>query len=149
MYEDVPRESERIYEMYVVKNMTQKEIADELGVSKATVSRRMDKYDIEAGYNGSLHPHFDFDDGYPIVSARTSNGRKQFYLHRLTAFAHFDGSLDEFAGKQVHHRNKHKCDSRPDNLEVLSKRQHQSVHHMRELVEDNGWPVLLSPRYVR
>lgn len=144
MYDDMPAE---LRQKYCVENMTQKEIADELGVSKSTISREMDKYDIKAQYNGSIHPSFSQSGGYLTVQARTSNGRKSMYVHRLIAFAHFDGSLDDFSNMQIHHRNKYKFDNRPDNLEVLSGRRHQATHHMDKWVNDGGWPVLLSPKY--
>jgi hypothetical protein len=137
---------EMIREMYVVQNRTQEEIGEVLGYSKSTICRKMDKFGIDAHYNGSIHPSVSYSDGYLVASARTAVGRKNFYVHRLTAFAHFDGSIEEFPS-QVHHRNKHKCDSREQNLEPLSGRQHQAVHHMDEWVEDDGWPVLLSPKF--
>lgn len=137
---------EKIREMYHVQNRTQDEIGDVLGYSKSTISRKMEKFGLKTEYNGSPHPSFGFSDGYRTVQARTSDGRKQFYLHRLTAFAWFDGTIEDFPS-QIHHRNKHKVDEREDNLEPLSARQHQAVHHMDEWVEDNGWPVLLSPKY--
>lgn len=144
MYEDLPRELRR---KYCVENKTQAEIAEDFDVAKSTICRWMSEYDIDAHYNGSIHPSFSWSDGYLTVQSRTSDGRKSMYIHRLTAFAHFDGDISEFADKQVHHRNKCKFDNRPDNLEVLSGRQHQSVHHMNEWVNDSGWPVLLSPKY--
>ena len=159
MYDEMPDELRRklphdnlkdnLYQFYVVENKTQYEISEIFGVSKSTICRWMKKIDIETGYNGSLHPRFSFDGRYPTVSARTSNGRKQLYIHRLVAFAHFDGSIEDFSDKQIHHRNKHKHDSRPENLEILSGRQHQAVHHLDEWAEDDGWPVLLSPKYTK
>lgn len=138
---------ELINEMYSRQNKTQAEIAEVMNFSKTTISEKMDKFDIESGYNGSVHPSFSYSHGYYTASARTLEGRKSFYIHRLTAYAHFDGEIKDFENKQVHHRTKHMSDNRPENLEVLSGQQHQAVHHMNEWVKDSGWPVLLSPRY--
>lgn len=140
------RDMELISHMYLRQNKTQAEIADILEYSKSTICRKMDKYGIESSYNGSAHPSFGWSDGYRTAQARTADGRKTFYIHRLTAFAHFDGELSDFPD-QVHHRNKCKVDNSERNLEPLCGRQHQAVHHMDEWVEHGGWPVLLSPKY--
>lgn len=138
-------EMEKINEMYNYQNRTQKEIADVLGCSKSTISRKMKKFGIESSYNGSLHPCFFSSDGYSSCTARTSEGRKQFYIHRLAAYAHFDGSFEEFRKREIHHRTKYKFDNRPENLEPVSEQQHKEIHNTEEWVEDNGWTVLRTP----
>jgi predicted DNA-binding protein YlxM (UPF0122 family) len=138
------------------ENMTKQEIANLFQTSKTTVHRYFERNDIdskslrEAKYSQNIHPSVrNSSRGYVIASARTPDGnRKQFYVHRLVAFAHFDGDMDDFCDLQVHHRNKYKWDNRPRNLEPLSEVQHQAVHHMDEwTVDSDGEPVLLSPKY--
>jgi len=137
-------------------DMTKAEIADLFQTSKTSVHRYFERNNIEsknareAKYTQNIHPQIrNSKSGYTVASARLPNGeRKQFYVHRLVAFAHFDGSMEKFSDLQVHHRNKYKWDNRPRNLEPLSDVQHQAVHHMDEwTVDSDGEPVLVSPKY--
>jgi len=45
------RDEERLRKLYVEKDLTQQEIADQMGCDKKTISNWLDKYDIETGYS--------------------------------------------------------------------------------------------------
>jgi hypothetical protein len=71
-------------------------------------------------------------------NTRISNsGYKQFkdgrynrwvYTHRRAAENAMDGEI--WDGYEVHHRNGDKWDNRPENLAVLSRKDHRYVHHL-------------------
>lgn len=145
-----------LHDLHWEEGLTMKEIGKMFQISKTATHRYFKRNNIpkrtprEAAYNSDVHPQIrTHRRGYTVASSRIPDGStKRFYVHRLTCFAHFNGSFEDFKDKQVHHRNKYKWDNRPRNLEALSAQQHQAVHHMNEWsVDKNGEPVLLSPKY--
>lgn len=72
----------------------------------------------------------------------SNSGYKQFYderegrwvyVHRRVAEKKLRGQI--YDGYEVHHRNRDKSDNRPENLVVLSKRDHRRVHDLEEEIE--------------
>lgn len=45
------RDEQRLRELYVEKDLTQQEIADQMGCDKKTISNWLDKYDIDTGFS--------------------------------------------------------------------------------------------------
>lgn len=137
------QDAETLRELYHEKGMTTREIADELECNNSTVSRWMNKHEIEArdnwragvdaaaeanrvervkmrtherGYEYWGHTEWEDDE-------RVS---KIVYVHRLQAVAEF--GYDAVAGKSVHHENGVPWDNRPDNLELMTRSEHQNEH---------------------
>jgi len=58
------------------------------------------------------------------------------FVHQLTAIMAGENPHDVFAAESVvHHKNKHKYDNRPENLELMSNSEHASHHYTR--IEEN------------
>lgn len=123
----------RLKKLYWEENLSQAEIAKELEVSQAGVSRAMERHGIEtrsqnlatsmakSGPSPKLDNH-----GYVYVQTRQRGEIVQFRLHRLVAVAEY--GLDQVAEKVVHHKNNISWDNRPENLELLDDSQHKQRH---------------------
>ena len=64
-------------------------------------------------------------DGYIVVS-RTHDGRKQIKLHRLIMEEHIGKKL--LPKEIVHHINQNKIDNRIENLQIVSRSEHNTIH---------------------
>jgi transposase len=126
-------------EKYHGEGMSITDLSEHLGVSRMPISRALDRYDIEAhdnGYrSGKLHPGFRIhEQGYIEAYSKyqTDDGEwKQDHLrvHRLVAVSQH--GFDAVCDSVIHHRNGIPWDNRPDNLEVMDKRNHVK-HHFKE-----------------
>lgn len=115
------------------KRLSQEEMAEILGCSGPTVSRWIDKLDIDyeprydrSGPDKSIHPWFKVNmNGYEVVrSWNRHTGREEASMHRLLAYSM---GLD-IKDKDVHHRNGVEWDNRPENIEALTRKEHRSIH---------------------
>lgn len=126
------KSKEDLEHLYIVKCLTQDEIADFLNVSKTTICRWMKKHGIETRNQGSTPRQVRVsigDDMYASISQRIDGERVVFRTHRLVAFAHFDGTLEEFSSYDVvHHKDGCKFNNAPENLEVLTHEEHNKKH---------------------
>jgi len=62
--------------------------------------------------------------GYSYAGCGVSDD--QVAMHRLLAVAEY--GLDEVIGKDVHHKNGVPWDNRPENIELLTRSEHQTLH---------------------
>ena len=53
---------------------------------------------------------------------------KNFLVHRLVACAYHGMALDSL--EEVHHKDRNRGNASPDNLEVLTQREHKLVHRL-------------------
>ena len=118
--------------LYKEKKMTQKEIGELLGVHQSNISTTLKEANVETRKRGDLqYPTVYFsDDGYLTCRHRLGGrdkGRVAFRVHRLVAVAEY--GYDAIAGKDVHHKNGHKVDNRPENLEPIDPSSHAKLHH--------------------
>jgi hypothetical protein len=121
--------------LYHEEKMSQGDIAELTDVSRTSIKRRMDKFGIEARDNGEAAAMKTRRDG--ALFRTNPNGYEQWvvkdvddltgmYVHRLLAIAEL--GEDEVAGNVIHHKNGIKWDNRPENIEVMTNREH-SGHH--------------------
>jgi len=148
------RDEETLREEYVHKQRTSYELAEEWGCSASTVNSWVRKYGLdkysqlpkftlisqetEERPDGSRHG----SSGYEIYTSRAEQvSVSQVRHHRLIAVAEW--GLDAICRKEVHHKNGIPWDNRPDNLELLTKGEHSTLHnhqkHDTEVVDGKPW----------
>lgn len=113
--------------------LSQEEMAERLGCSGPTISRWIDKLDVEydprydrSGPDKSLHPWFKVNSGgYEVAQSwNRHTGREEVSIHRLLAYS----MGMEIEDKDVHHKNGVPWDNRPDNIEALTRKEHRRIH---------------------
>ncbi|AFH22067.1 hypothetical protein OSG_eHP15_00185 [environmental Halophage eHP-15] len=120
--------------------LSMREIAEQLDTSKGSIQIAFDKYDIDAraSYRDDEYPprhRFDKISGsigheYEVMETSINNNSYSFFVHRLIAVA--EGLLDPSDFRDfdtvVHHKSEHGLDNRPNNLKVMERGEHQSMH---------------------
>lgn len=122
--------------------MTIREIADECGVSGATIHKYMDEFGIERrqshpsrrSSNPASFTHHP--DGYELWIA----DQKSVPVHQLVAVAHgADPYVVSGGGAVVHHENGIPWDYRDENLAVYDSHSvHMRDHSRAEIAEDQS-----------
>jgi DNA-binding XRE family transcriptional regulator len=149
------QDEDTLREMYLEKGMGQPDIAEELGCTKMTVSNWMREYGITRrsqtkrqslgwGGDGTGTNYGTGHKGhtYWSVNVEEEDGWKNYKvgIHRLIAVA--EHGFDALKDKHVHHINHIPWDNRPDNLEVLSGKEHMTYHaRVREGIDKAPWAV--------
>ena len=130
------------------RGMSMREIADELNTSKGSIQIAFDTYDIDArdSYrNASYPPRHRFDKisdsighEYEVMETSIEYSSYSFFVHRLVAVAHGKLKPENFRDfdRIVHHKSEHGLDNRPDNLQVMDRGEHQSMHVIQRHSED-------------
>ena len=121
--------------------MTQYEVADELGVSQGVIWDALDGKDVDTSYqNDPTHPpqHYFHKESdvvgteYEKVQTRVCGSDPiSVRIHRLIAVAHGMLEPSDVWGNNdivVHHKSEHGLDNRPENLEVMKRGEHQTMH---------------------
>jgi len=135
------QDPQKLRELYHEEELTTREIADRLGCNNSTITRYLNKYDIQtrenwkAGVEAAKRANRvervklrQLPTGYMYWGSTewTPDNEKRtsfiVYVHRLLAVAEY--GFDAVADKDVHHKNGVKWDNRPDNIEVLDKAEH-------------------------
>ena len=128
--------------------MSMREIADELNTSKGSIQTAFDTYDIDArdSYRkASYPPRHRFDKisdsighEYEVMETSIGYSSYSFFVHRLVAVAHGKLKPENFRDfdRIVHHKSEHGLDNRPDNLQVMDRGEHQSMHVIQRHSED-------------
>lgn len=131
---------ENIRELYHGEGMSQREVADELDTSKRMIQKAMEWYEIPRrksyrdDYYPPRHRFTKISDSvgheYEIVEASHDYESKTALIHRLVAVAKGELDPSEFGNfqKVVHHKSEHGLDNRPENLTVMDRGEHQSMH---------------------
>ena len=81
----------------------------------------------------------EFLDSLSNIRTRIKNGYMQFFDSLNNSWQWVHRKVAEIVGSsilkghEVHHKNRDKLDNHPDNLEVLSKEEHQAIHRNERL----------------
>jgi len=126
------RDEDWLYEKYVTENMSQKEIAEECGVTSGAISDWLIEFDISRTPKCKFYlSSYSATEGYPTWAATGKNSKNHLLVHQLVAIADGADPHEVFGdkNKQVHHRNGFKCDNRPSNLELIDAKKHGQKHN--------------------
>lgn len=129
------KDAEELRSLYHGQLLSSRQIADELGVSKDTINRWLDKHGIEKrGRKEALRlrrlkkpPEISVSEsGYIRVRSKLDGKKEGMGLHRLIAVA--EHGVEAVADKVVHHKNGVRWDNRPENLELMEWSEHNKHH---------------------
>lgn len=119
--------------LYLKKKMSSGEIAEVLPCNKGHVKRWLRRHGIERSQSEAAKvryrtdlPHHRWHNGYEQVVTQIDGDQKGVQIHRLLAVA--EHGFDAVAEKVVHHKNGVRWDNRPENLEPMTKENHQRMH---------------------
>lgn len=140
-------DEETLRELYVDREMTTREIADHFGCSNGTISKWLNRHEIEtrenweAGVEAAAEANrvervklrtFDAEsvDAYEYWAENVWEGdertNKIVYVHRLLAVAEY--GFDAVCDMDVHHDNGIPWDNRPENVVPVDKSDHGTYH---------------------
>ncbi|TKX82040.1 HNH endonuclease [Halorubrum sp. SD626R] len=134
------RDRDRLEELYIDEQRTQREISEILGCGQDTIKRWLHRFDIptrtDAGPAEMAEARrvnrvtYDTSRGYPRARSSNPNGGvDSVRIHRLLAISEY--GAEKVSGNVVHHKNTIPWDNRPSNIEVMSRGEH-SAHHNKE-----------------
>ncbi len=134
------KDRERLSALYRDQNMTTREVAEELGCAKTTVEYWLRHHDIPIRDQGEtkvlkqlenpVRLNERSDTPYRYWTHEYRGERDYVYVHRLLAVAEY--GFDALDGRQVHHKNRVCWDNRPENIELLTPKEHLR-HHTQKL----------------
>lgn len=109
------------------------DLADKYDVDAVTVSNRLKSLGVDVTNGGPRKqpPAFGLhDNGDGYCYERVSSSESEVHVHQLLAIAEGAEPNQIFSngGTHVHHKNGICWDNRPDNLEVLTPREHRQRH---------------------
>ena len=121
--------------LYVEERKGVTKIANELGTIPNTIYKWLDKHNIETrsredAETGPISPRSasrgDRQRGY----SKITTPRSSVYVHQLVSIAHGASPEKVFSGGEhhVHHKNEIPWDNRPDNLSLVSRKDHVGHH---------------------
>ena len=119
-----------LIELHHEKKLSLREIANRFGVSNTAISYWCKKLDVKK-INHNSKKQFKLclteNTPYPALSLnREKDGRSYVMEHQMIMLAQGASVHDVFSPRDydIHHLNTHKCDNRPENLQLLPKRTH-------------------------
>jgi len=112
------RDKDKLQTLHQDRGLSGRQMAPILGCSAATATRWLNKYSIFTPVTYFTTP----DKGYE----KWRNGEDSVYVHRLLAVA--EHGYDAVAEKRIHHKNGIPWDNRPENIEPLTRTEHQGKH---------------------
>lgn len=129
---DAPwKDKHTLHQKRVEESKTYDEIGDELGCTGPNVRYWCVKFGVGEFRANDTVPKFrtDVNQGYEYVG---SSGSHFVAVHQLLAIAEGADPHIVFGGMDyhVHHENHIPWDNRPENIEVISAKEHQARHHL-------------------
>jgi len=135
------QEADTLRELYHEEGLSQGEIAAKFDISQGKISDYMSRFGIESSKfcgdptHPPYHSLFDRPDR-PVggceerVSSGIDGRDRTVLIHRLVAVAHGKLDVEDMWNreKKVHHKSWHGWDNRPDNLEVVTAKEHRKAH---------------------
>lgn len=123
---------ERLRELYHGEELSAAKVANEMGCSQQTVRHWLIEFDIDRRpwwYRTNDTPD-SIQRRYPTIESSHNGERHTVLVHRFVAYAVGKMSFDELCDPNmvVHHRSNVGWDNRPENLQVMSRSDHMSLH---------------------
>lgn len=143
------KNKEDLEEQYINRQLGIKECSEVFGCSTSTIHYWLKKHGIET--RPAVCPRrvgctfYTTDKGYEWWVA----GTKGVGIHQLLVIANGADPHKVFSGGdyEVHHKNTIQWDNRPENIELVSRKEHNEIHTADEWVDHKvlGCKVLDSP----
>lgn len=142
------KKEEILREQYVRNEKTLKELEKEWNIPRGTIHYWMLQFDI------GLRPHiaatvdratfYTGKEGYEHVSSYipSTGSIDRTRVHQLLACLNHDPQEVFDSEKEIHHRNTVPWDNRQENIELIDRGRHQSLHMEGDWIEEDGFKVL-------
>ena len=127
---DIPyKDRDWLVQKYKKERVLAKELADKCDCHVNTIRYHLRKFGIERFHHKKKHNRGGTIP-YSVVHHREDNQNYYILVHRLVAYAHEKLSGEELieGDKHVHHKNENPWINSPENLEVLTKQEHEERH---------------------
>jgi len=108
----------------VSKFTTVKELAEHFDCDRATIDRKLEKYDIDPPTLYNKKATLSDINGYQALQCGVVG--KGVLVHRLLAVAEY--GYENVCDNVIHHKNGIRWDNRPDNIEVMTRSEHSKLH---------------------
>jgi len=130
-------DSEVLKKLYHEKEMSQHEIADKFGVCQATIHKWMKKNNLETRKANDEKPpcYQEVANGYRCWRHTIEGNKQRVLVHRLLAVSKF--GINAVADNIVHHKNGCRFDNRPDNIEIMTRGKHTTLHNNERANNNN------------
>lgn len=137
------QDAEKLETLYVERGMSTTEVGDKLGTSSGVISKWLDRHGIDTRsiseamtrHHGQRPlPFQTTHQGYEAWKGMVDGENVWVGVHRLAAVAWF--GFDAVADGLVHHENDIPWDNRGENLQPMTRSEHNKVHIRNEAGHD-------------